>query len=184
MGNAHPLHARAAFGARLARAALVVETQPEVARARRTIFVRRAATGRASAVETKTGWAVGIPSTFLAAAAGASLAVARTRDEEADAPDAASVVGGAGGLVVAEAAAARLAFATGAGTSDARSLPAAIAVGRTSAGFAMTIDARLTGRARVRRIAPRCLARRFGRLTARSGAGDREYTGIKPLQVG
>lgn len=184
LGNAHPLHARAALGARFACAALVVETQPEVARARRAVLVGRAATGRASAVEAEPRRAVGIPSAFLSARPGAPLPVARTGNEEADASDAAAIVGGASRLVVTQAAAARLAFATCACAFDARCLTSAIAVGRTAAGLAMTIDTRLTGRARVRGIAPRWLARRFGRFTARRGAGDREYTGVKPLQVG
>jgi hypothetical protein len=142
--HAHPLHAGATLGARLARTALGVETQPEVARARRTVFVGRAATGRASTVEAKPRWAVGIPNALLSAGAGAPLAVARTRDEDANASDAASVVGGAGGLVVAEAAAARCAFAATARSFDARRLAAAIAVGFTATGFAVTVDTRLT----------------------------------------
>jgi hypothetical protein len=159
--HAQPLHAGSTLGAWLAGAALVVETEPQVTGPRRAILVGRAAPRGAGSIEAEPRTAVGVPSALFSTRPGTPLAIARARDEETDTPDAASVVGSACGFVVTEAAAARRAFTAAACAFDASCLTAAIAVGGTAPGFAVTVDTRLTGRAGILRIAPRCFGRRF-----------------------
>jgi hypothetical protein len=181
---AKPLHARAALRTWLIGVAFAVEAEPHVTRARCAVLVVRASAGRACSVEADAPRsAVRIPRALLAAGPGTAIAIARTGDPEANPADATAIVRGTCGLVVAEAAAAGLTFAAAARPLDARRLPAAIAVGRATAGLALVVDASLARGARIARVAPLRL-RRFGWLTARVRAGDGDYAGIKPLQVG
>ena len=157
-----------------------------MARALAAIFVFGAFARRAMAIETKaTGSAIGIPIAFLLALPGTAVEIARARDEEADAAHAAAVVVGAGGVVGAETAAAQPAFSIAAYAFDAGCAPPTIAVARATSCFALAVDAGLSGRAGIGRVAP-LLAWRFGWLTARVGTGDvdGEQAGVKPLRVG
>ena len=183
--DAQPIRARSPLGARFVGAALTIETEPEMTRARRAVLVVRAPARRAGAVETEApAAAVRVPRAFFLARPGAAVPVARTGDVKTHASDAAAVVGSASCLVVAEAAAARLAFARAARPFDAGGIASAIAVG-AAAGFALAVDARLSRRTGIGRVAALRL-RRFRWLTARVGAGDGdgEHCGVNPLRVG
>ena len=183
--DAEPVRARSPLGARFVGAALAIETEPEMTRARRAVLVVRAPAGGAGAVETEApAAAVRVPRAFFLAWSGAAVAVARTGNEKANASDAAAVIGGARRLVVAETAAARLAFAGAARPFDASGIASAIPV-RAAAGFALAVDTGLTRRAGIGRVAALRL-RRFRWLTARVGAGDGdgEHCGVNPLRVG
>ena len=183
--DAQPIRARSPLGARFVGAALAIETEPEMTRARRAVLVVRAPARRAGAVEAEApAAAVRVPRAFFLAWSGAAVPVARTGNEKAYASDAAAVIGGAGRLVVAEATAARLAFAAAARPFDAGGIASAIPVGAAT-GFALAVDTGLARRARIGRVAALRLGR-FRWLTARVGAGDGdgEHCGVNPLRVG
>jgi hypothetical protein len=124
-----------------------------MAHSRQAILVLRAARGDTPAAIANTAEAaVGVPIASSFAGGRAAVAVSRTGNGQANAADTASIIGGAGGLVFAQAAGVLLALPRHAPSLETSAGSVALAVERASLRSAYALDARFFGRARTNEV--------------------------------